>query len=198
MKLLSQFGIGITLLYCFWATPPSYRSDTYRSSKTLTAIRTCSVILAVFAEQWTSAEPLRDVFDALAESVPFHPPLSVDTRDDQGITPEVTRFIKPMIPHIISLVVNKDICRMIIEMISENYPWTGLGYKDRQYTWTSGEVHCPLSCHLCRDRNNAVTEQSEINEPLQGGMGLSVASESFTVLQDDIFVFPELYGSAEF
>ena len=44
MKLLSQFGIGITLLYCFWAIPPSTRPDVYQSSKTLAAIRTCSVL----------------------------------------------------------------------------------------------------------------------------------------------------------
>ncbi|KAJ5122226.1 hypothetical protein N7526_009163 [Penicillium atrosanguineum] len=70
--LLSQFAIGVTLLYCFWATPPSYRTPTYRLPEVSEALRACSTALAILSERWAQAEPLRDVFDILAREIPIH------------------------------------------------------------------------------------------------------------------------------
>ena len=69
-QLLSQFKIGVTLLYCFFATPPSHWAPCYKSIDVPDAIRACSSTLAVLAERWTEAECIRDSFEVLAKEVP--------------------------------------------------------------------------------------------------------------------------------
>jgi hypothetical protein len=187
MKLLSQFGIGITLLYCFWVTPPSSRTDIYRSSKSLAAIHTCSVILAVFAEQWREAEPLRDLFDTLSEAIPYHPLISVDNTETR-ISADAANLIRPIMPHIVSLVVNVDICGMITEMVTEDYPWHDQRYSEHSPPWSS-EVHSSQTCFLCQDK----TASKSMFVPEAFGLyGPSVSNH------DELFAFPGLFGSVEF
>ncbi|KAJ5663022.1 hypothetical protein N7507_003753 [Penicillium longicatenatum] len=185
--LLSQFGIGITLLYCFWATPPSSRTDIYRSSKSLAAIHTCSVILAVFAEQWRQAEPLRDLFDTLSEAIPYHPLISADNTETR-ISADAANSIRPIMPHIVSIVVNVDICRMITEMVTQDYPWHDQTYSEEFPSW-SLEVHSSQTCFLCQDKPTSksifVPEAFGLYEP-------SVSNH------DELFAFPGLFGSVEF
>ncbi|KAJ5560501.1 hypothetical protein N7513_002900 [Penicillium frequentans] len=184
--LLSQFGIGITLLYCFWATPPSSRTELYRSSKSLAAIHTCSVILAVFAEQWRQAEPLRELFDSLSEAIPYHPLTSADHTGSR-ISVDAASSIRSMMPHIISLVVNMDICRMITEMVTEDYPWHDPRYSEFP-SWSS-EIHSSQTCFLCHDntasKSMPVPEAFGLYEPSVGD-------------HDEFFAFPGLFGSVEF
>lgn len=70
LGLLTQFQIGVTLLYCFWATPPSQWKESYKSSDVFDAMRACSSTLAILAERWAEAECCRDVFEVLAREVP--------------------------------------------------------------------------------------------------------------------------------
>ncbi|KAJ5945915.1 hypothetical protein N7454_002754 [Penicillium verhagenii] len=185
--LLSQFGIGITLLYCLWATPPSYRTNEYRSSEPLAAIRTCSVILAVFAEQWREAEPLRDLFDTLSASIPYHH-LGVTGHSQNRFSANTASAIHAVWPHITSLVVNVDICRMINEMATEDYPGDEINTNDIIASWPS-ETHCPQTCYLCQDKtvtqNTPLPEAFDLHGPGGGP-------------EDDIFAFPDLFGSVEF
>ncbi|KAJ5638213.1 hypothetical protein N7490_008092 [Penicillium lividum] len=165
--LLSQFGIGITLLYCYWATHPSSRTDIYRSSETLAAIQTCSVILAVFAEHWREAEPLRDVFDTLSASIPYHPLISADSAENR-ISKDAAESITRIMPHIVSLVVNIDICRMINEMVTQHYPWKFARYNDKFLVWSS-EIHVPETCPLCQDMTGSKSatwpDDLDLHEP---------------------------------
>ncbi|KAJ5256782.1 hypothetical protein N7478_012886 [Penicillium angulare] len=193
-QLLSQFGIGITLLYCFWATPPSSRSDLYRSPKTITAIRTCSVILAVFSEQWVEAEPLRDLFDVLSESILYH---AVSTKDNEANRIAVgadadADSIKSRIPHIRSLVVNTDICRMVTEMVTEDFPWQDPRNNDSP-AWAS-EIHSSESCFLCENERQ---EEGSTSPVWVDGFEPSSANLN-THYDDDLFAFPGLFGSVEF
>ncbi|KAJ6105057.1 hypothetical protein N7486_003746, partial [Penicillium sp. IBT 16267x] len=184
---VNQFGIGITLLYCFWATPPSSRTDLHRSSKSLTAIHTCSVILAVFAEQWRQAEPLRDLFDTLSEAIPYHPLTSADDTGNR-ISADAASSIRPTMPHIISLVVNVNICRMITEMVTEDYPWHDQRSSDEFPAWPS-EIHCSQTCSLCQDK----TASKSISVPEVFGLYEPSVSH-----HGEFFTFPGLFGSVEF
>ncbi|KIV99833.1 hypothetical protein, variant [Verruconis gallopava] len=63
--LLVQFQSGVTLLYCFWATPPEQRTENYDAPDVSDALRACSNILAIMADRWPKAECLRDTPCAL-------------------------------------------------------------------------------------------------------------------------------------
>ncbi|KAJ6132690.1 hypothetical protein N7471_007905 [Penicillium samsonianum] len=145
--LLSQFGVGITLLYCFWATNYSCRETLFRIPGISAGIRTCSVILAVFSERWKQAEALRDVFDILSNSIQ---PINFVSNDAEqnGVPSLAADRIKPMIPLITSLVMDDHVCRMIREMISGNYRWNDSGTCDKYLGWSSGNVHDPHTCRL--------------------------------------------------
>lgn len=159
----------------------------YRSSKSLAAIHTCSVILAVFAEQWRQAEPLRDLFDTLSEAIPYHPLIPTESTGNR-ISADAATSIRSMMPHIISLVVNMDICRMLTEMVNEDYPWHDRGFNDESPAWSS-EIHSPQTCFLCQDKtaSNDVSaiEAFGLYEPSVGD-------------HDEFFAFPGLFGSVEF
>ncbi|KZZ93237.1 Transcription factor [Moelleriella libera RCEF 2490] len=71
LGLLVQFQSGVTILYCCWATPPEYRTDSYDSPDVADAVRACSNILALLADRWPRAECLRDVFELLAREIPL-------------------------------------------------------------------------------------------------------------------------------
>jgi hypothetical protein len=63
LQLINQFSVGITMLYCLWATPPQSRTDAYNSKNILEAVRGCSNNLAIIA--------VLDVFELLATEVPL-------------------------------------------------------------------------------------------------------------------------------
>ncbi|KAF5680755.1 hypothetical protein FDENT_8316 [Fusarium denticulatum] len=71
LGLLVQFQSGVTILYCCWATPPEYRTESYYSPDVSNALRACSNILALLTDRWPKAECLRDVFELLAREVPL-------------------------------------------------------------------------------------------------------------------------------
>lgn len=197
-QLLSQFGIGITLLYCLWATPPSFRSEIYQSPRIPTTVRTCSVILAVFAEHWRQAEPLRDLFDILSESIPSHPLSATGGTETYDIPIQTINWIQSMIPTIMSLVVNRDICRMITEMISKRDPWQDTGYSDRITAWSWEDSHLPHECHLCqnqRESDREAEESYQVNDELPME---NIAGGPLDVLPDELLSFPGLFGSVEF
>ncbi|PYH92266.1 hypothetical protein BO71DRAFT_485573 [Aspergillus ellipticus CBS 707.79] len=193
--LLGQFGIGITLLYCLWVTPPSNRSAAFQSPKVGTAIRTCSVILAVLSERWTQAEPLRDVFDLLADAIPAHPPTQAESQLP-------TSTILSQMPRIHALVVNKDILRMLTEMSTE-YP----EHRPNLSPWASSDRHVSADCPLCWGGQSAGA-----NFPLPGGdcppegfvpnlwpaFDPSPSSQSWTMAGGESPFFPGLLGSIEF
>ncbi|RAK98547.1 nitrilase [Aspergillus ibericus CBS 121593] len=192
--LLSQFGIGITLLYCLWLVPPSRRPAALQSSKVGTAVRTCSVILAVLSERWTQAEPLRDVFDLLADAIPVH--CGPHDLDGSRIS---TDGIQHQLPRLNAIVVNKDILRMLTEMATEDYPWD----EDRTANlagWSSSDVHTAHDCPLCWDAPAGL----EGFPPVGFAPGSlwpafdGTTAHSFTVSPEGYPFFPGLLGSIEF
>lgn len=90
-------------------------------------------------------------------------------------------------PHIISLVVNMDICRMITEMVTEDYPWHDQRYSDFP-SWSS-EIHSSQTCFLCHDKT------ASKGMPVQETFGLYEPSVGD---HDEFFAFPGLFGSVEF
>ncbi|PYI04692.1 nitrilase [Aspergillus sclerotiicarbonarius CBS 121057] len=192
--LLSQFGIGITLLYCLWVVPPARRTAALQSSRVGTAIRTCSVILAVLSERWTQAEPLRDVFDSLADAIPVH----CAPHDLEGSRISTDSIQHPL-PRLNTIVVNKDILRMLTEMATEDYPWD----EDRPANlagWSSSDVHTAHDCPLCWDAPAGL----EGFPPVGFATGSlwpafdGTAGNSFTVSPEGYPLFPGLLGSIEF
>lgn len=103
-----------------------------------------------------------------------------------------------MMPHIISLVVNRDICRMITEMVSEKNPWQDSAHNHHFQVWSWNDVHSPLDCQICQDRG--ISTDQEIAAPLQEGVGSLEAGIGgpLHVLEDEFLSFPGLFGSAEF
>lgn len=114
-----QFQSGITLLYCFWATPPEHRTENYDSLDVPDALRACSNILAIMADRWAKADCLRDVFELLAREIPL-----VDRPDKPPtrLTDRARFEIQKHLPEIRALVVHRPTLRMIEEMISEDFP----------------------------------------------------------------------------
>ncbi|ETS84339.1 hypothetical protein PFICI_02364 [Pestalotiopsis fici W106-1] len=76
LAVLSQFQAGITILYCFWTTPPHMRSDEFEPSYASRGVRTCSNNLVLLAERWREAEPYRDAFEIVSKLVPLTNDLS--------------------------------------------------------------------------------------------------------------------------
>ncbi|PWY88144.1 hypothetical protein BO70DRAFT_385409 [Aspergillus heteromorphus CBS 117.55] len=196
--LLSQFGIGITLLYCLWVTPPSHRSTAFPPLKVGTAIRTCSVILAVLSERWTPAEPLRDMFDHLADAIPVHSPPS-DRPQHRRPIGDGDPILSQM-PRIHAIVVNKDILRMLTEMITEECPWE----TDRVTHlsgWSEDDRHDPSECSLCWGHPSAVgnlPSEALLSGDLWPAFDPSPGSQSWTMAGGESPFFPGLLGSIEF
>ncbi|EXJ78707.1 hypothetical protein A1O1_09109 [Capronia coronata CBS 617.96] len=118
LGLLTQFQIGVTLLYCFWATPPQLWRDSYRSADVPDAVRACSSTLAIFAERWTEAECLRDVFETLAREIP----LGESWPRPKRMTPAGVATVESSLPHTTQVVVHRPVLRMIREMATEDFP----------------------------------------------------------------------------
>lgn len=125
-QLISQFSVGITILYCLWATPPNFRSDAYNSKRVLEAIRACSNNILIMAERWERAKDLLDVFEVFATEIPL-----VETSDSHGgraitrISSDVADEIRGKLASVKSMVLNREIIRMIQEMITEDLPEAG-------------------------------------------------------------------------
>lgn len=123
LQLISQFSVGITVLYCLWATPPKFRSDAYNSKRVLEAIRACSNNILIMTERWERANDLLDVFEILATEVPL-----VETSDSRGgraikrISSDGIDDIRGKLTNVKSMVLNREILRMIREMITEDLP----------------------------------------------------------------------------
>ncbi|KAK7428192.1 hypothetical protein QQZ08_005258 [Neonectria magnoliae] len=119
LGLLVQFQSGITLLYCFWATPSEHRTENYHSPDVSDALRACSNILAIMADRWPKADCLRDVFELLAREIPL---IERTKRQPNRISEKAVTAIRGKLPQVRALVVHRSILRMLDEMISEDFP----------------------------------------------------------------------------
>ncbi|KAL6408371.1 fungal specific transcription factor domain-containing protein [Ilyonectria robusta] len=119
LGLLVQFQSGITLLYCFWATPPEHRTENYHSPDVSDALRACSNILAIMADRWPKADCLRDVFELLAREIPL---VDQANRVITRISEKAVTSIRGKLPQVRALVVHRSILRMLDEMVSEDFP----------------------------------------------------------------------------
>ena len=115
LGLLSQFQIGVTLLYCFFATPPALWPAAYNSTDVPDAVRACSSTLAVLAERWVEAECVRDVFEVLAREVPF----GASWDRPQRISESGRAAIDACWPAIKKIVMDRPTLGMIREMAND-------------------------------------------------------------------------------
>ncbi|CAG8016491.1 unnamed protein product [Penicillium olsonii] len=197
--LLSQVSVGITLLYCFWATPPQHQSPAYHSREVPEALRACSISLAILAERWAQAEPLRDVFDVLAKEVPLQ-----GTRDDapRRISAESASYIRSQLPLLTSMIMHRGVLRMIREMATEDFPGSPREGFEGALPPLDGGIPQSLSGHLCGP------ECPFFREPGQPDAMAAVDSQVYRPLEhridnafgidDETLVYPLLFGSAEF
>ncbi|RSL52130.1 hypothetical protein CEP53_008184 [Fusarium sp. AF-6] len=109
-------GIGVTLLYCFYATPIALWRPSYKSADVPDAIRACSSTLAIMADRWTEAECLRDVFDILAREVPLG-----ETWDRPQLMSVAGRrnILEENWQQMSEIVIHRPTLRMIREMATE-------------------------------------------------------------------------------
>ncbi|CAG8641271.1 unnamed protein product [Penicillium salamii] len=198
--LLSQVSVGITLLYCFWATPAQYQTPAYRSREVPEALRACSISLAILAERWVQAEPLRDVFDVLAKEVPLH---SATDPTPRRISAESVSYVQSQLPLLTSIIMHRGVLRMIREMITEDFPRSLTEDYEHALPPHDGSILRSLDGHLCSpecpffrksDQSESMAAiDSRMYPPLDGeGMGGDFG------IDDDTLVFPLLFGSAEF
>jgi hypothetical protein len=94
----------------------------------MVGIRACSNILAIMADRWESSKDLRDVFELLAteipmvENVPSNYQHCISERAIKSIGNDTVLEIRSKLPHVRSVVINREILRMIEEMITEDLP----------------------------------------------------------------------------
>ena len=117
-QLLTQFQIGVTLLYCFWATPLNLWKDSYRSSDVFDAMRACSSTLAILAERWAEAECCRDVFEVLAREIPVGETWRRPTR----LSAAGRKSIEQNWRILQNTVIHRPTLRMVHEMAVEDFP----------------------------------------------------------------------------
>lgn len=127
MQLISQFSVGITILYCLWATPPKFRSDAYNPKRVLEAVRACSNNIAIMTERWERAKDLLDVFEIFATEVPLVENASSYSGSHGGrasarISNDAVEDIREKLPSVKSMVLNREIIRMMVEIITEDFP----------------------------------------------------------------------------
>ncbi|KAG0160143.1 hypothetical protein PDIDSM_7670 [Penicillium digitatum] len=200
--LLSQVAVGITLLYCFWATPPQYQTVAYRSREVPGALRACSTALAILAERWVQAEPLRDVFDVLAKEVPLHGTAEEDL-PPRRISAESASYIQAQMPLLTSIIIHRGVLRMIREMATEDFPRS----LDEEFHHRLPASHDrtmlgSLGSHMCS------AECPFFHEPTHPGSKAGVGTQTFSPLENEIgsaygvddetLMYPLFFGSAEF
>lgn len=201
-QLLSQVAIGITLLYCFWATPPQYQTVAYRSREVPDALRACSTALAILAERWVQAEPLRDVFDVLAKEVPLYG-MTEEDPPPRRISAESASYIQSQMPLLTSIIMHRGVLRMIREMITEDFPRSLNEEFHHQLRASDDQTMLGvLGGHTCSE------ECPFFREPAHPGSMTGVDAQAFPPLgneigsaygvDDDTLMFPLLFGLAEF
>ncbi|KAJ5370757.1 uncharacterized protein N7496_006849 [Penicillium cataractarum] len=191
--LLSQFTVGVTILYCFWATPPAYRTPAYRATEVSEALRACSTALAILAERWTQAEPLRDVFDILAKEIPTHegPDMSLSSKH---ITSDSVVLIKSHMRAIQEISRNRVVLRMLQEIMEDDFPSSPQDYLQ--------QTDSPRGNHLCSEHcamfhgTAFFDSMMNLSSDTHNVTG-SEMNEAYTTF-DDTIIFPALFGSAEF
>ncbi|KAH8895609.1 hypothetical protein GQ53DRAFT_682232 [Thozetella sp. PMI_491] len=117
LGLLTQFQIGVTLLYCFFATPPLQWKPSYKSADVPDAIRACSSTLAILAERWAETECIRDIFEILAREIP----LGETWGRPQRISLDGTAVIQENWERMRKIVLHRPTLRMIHEMAHEQF-----------------------------------------------------------------------------
>jgi hypothetical protein len=118
MGLIQQFKCGVALLYCFFITPPEWRTETFTSPEVSQAVRACSVILSLLAEKWSESECLRDTFDIIAAEIPLH---ELEAAPPERIRPEASSELLNFLNPLRRLVIHRDTIRMIKEMATESF-----------------------------------------------------------------------------
>ncbi|KAJ5449145.1 hypothetical protein N7445_003966 [Penicillium cf. griseofulvum] len=200
--LLSQVAVGITLLYCFWATPPQHQTIAYRSREVPEALRACSTALAILAERWVEAEPLRDVFDVLAKEVPLYGTAEEDTTP-RHISTESASYIQSRMPLLTSIIMHRGVLRMIREMTTEDFPRSLNEEFHHQPPASHDQTMLgSLSSHMCSEEcpffrepthpGSMASRDAQAFSPLGNGIGSAYG------IDDEMLMFPLLFGSAEF
>ncbi|KAK9771659.1 putative Fungal-specific transcription factor domain-containing protein [Seiridium cardinale] len=117
LGLLTQFQIGVNLLYCFYATPILHWKESYKSVDVSDAIRACSSTLAILSERWVEAECVRDVFEILAREIPigqtWERPTAIRQAGRTGIEENWNNMSK--------IVIHRPTLRMIHEMATKEF-----------------------------------------------------------------------------
>jgi hypothetical protein len=185
--------VGVTILYCFWATPPAYRPPTYRAAEVSEALRACSTSLAILAERWNQAEPLRDVFDILAKEIPTHEGLD-RSPPSKHITSDSVVLIESHMHAVRELSRNQVILRMLQEIITDDFPSSPGEYLQ--------QTDSPRGNHLCSEHcamfHGTAVFDSMMNLNFDShGITTGDLSETYPPF-DDTIIFPALFGSAEF
>lgn len=174
----------------------------YRSREVPDALRACSTALAILAERWVQAEPLRDVFDVLAKEVPIYG-MAEEDPPPRRISAESASYIQSQMPLLMSIVMHRGVLRMIREMTTEDFPRS-----------LDEEFHHPLPAshdqtmlgslggHMCSE------ECPFFHEPTHPGSMAGMGAQTFSPLEngissayevdDETFMYPLLFGSAEF
>ncbi|ETS84225.1 hypothetical protein PFICI_02250 [Pestalotiopsis fici W106-1] len=117
LGLLTQFQIGVTLLYCFYATPISHWKASYKCADVSSAIRACSSTLAILAERWIEAECVRDMFEILASEIPIG-----QSWDRPAVMGDAGRAaIEENWERVAKIVIHRPTLRMIREMATEDF-----------------------------------------------------------------------------
>lgn len=189
---MSQFTVGVTILYCFWATPLAYRTPAYHGAEVSEALRACSTALAILAERWAQAEPLRDVFDILAKEIPTYEPPSVSPTQ-KHITSESVALIESHMHAIREISRNRVVLRMLQEMTTDDFPASPQDYLP--------ETDSPRGSHLCSEHcaifHGTAFMDSMMNPTLEPHSPTGNLSDTYAEFDDSV-IFPTLFGSAEF
>jgi hypothetical protein len=186
------------LLYCFWATPPQHQTPAYRSRKVPEALRACSTSLAILAERWVQAEPLRDVFDVLAKEIPLDGSVEDTPRH---ISAESASYVQSQMPLLTSTIMHRGVMRMIREMITEDFPLSrnkdfnpALPPLDESMPQSLGHM-CSPECPFFRGPGHpgfVAAMDTQTYPLLENGTGGTFG------IDDETLMFPLLFGSAEF
>ncbi|KAK5791353.1 hypothetical protein VI817_006662 [Penicillium citrinum] len=187
--LLSQFNVGVTFLYCFWATPIPCRSSAYKSPEVLEALRACSTSLAILSERWAQAEPLRDIFDILAKEIPVY---EVNP-SPKHISVDAASYIKSQMDWLRVVVKNRVVLRMLEEIITDDFLSTPMEHPQKvsqqePMEHETGEHICSEHCSLFPG--------TVFHNPM-ASMGVEELEEEYETFEDSL-IFPSLFGSAEF
>ncbi|KAL0783222.1 hypothetical protein CaCOL14_001128 [Colletotrichum acutatum] len=133
LGLVAQFKCGVALLYCFFATPPALRTATYAVPEAAEAVRACSVVISILAEQWPQSICLGDAFDILAREVPLYELSSTPAKvagiaDAAAVTgprkmrSESAGALMAMRGQLEIIVVHRNTLHMIREMALDEFP----------------------------------------------------------------------------